>query len=49
MTGKVLMNGDNEMQFYVGRYADIGDMLVQNKITVNGNPQVFNLTCEFDI
>ena len=34
ITGKVLTNGGNVTQFYVGRCADIGDMLVHSKITV---------------
>ena len=49
ITRKALMNGGNATQFYVGRGADIGDMLVQSKITVNDNAQVFNLVREFDI
>ena len=49
ITGKVLTNGGSATQFYVGRCADIGDMVVQSKIAVTGNAQVFNLACEFDI
>ena len=49
ITGKVLTNGGNATQFYVGRCADIGNMLMQSKITVNGNAHVFNLACEFDM
>ena len=39
------MNGGNVTQFYLGRCADIGDMLVQSEVAVNGNAHVFNLTC----
>ena len=46
ITGKVLTNGGNATQFYVGRCADIGNMLVQSKVTVNRDAQIFNLTCD---
>ena len=37
-----MTNGGNATQFYVGRCADISDMLVQSEIAVNGNAKVFN-------
>ena len=40
--GKAVTNGGNATQFYVGRCADISDMLVQSEIAVNGNAKVFN-------
>ena len=49
ITGKVLTNGGNATQFYVGRCAGIGDMIVQSKITAICNAQVFNLACEFNV
>ena len=48
-TGKVLTNGSNVTQFYAGRCTGIGDMLAQSKMAVNGNAQVYNLACDFDM